>query len=266
MTPLLEPSPDLGYNGPCSDGAPFVDSGTEGVEVVEERRRREIAAAFRAALPHMIPILASVPLLGVAYGVLMHTHGYGALWSTLMSAIAFCGSMQFAAIPMLVTGFMPFQAFVLSFLVNARHLFYGISMLERYRGMGRAKLFLVYLLCDETFSICCTVNPPADVRRKDFFIWVSLLMYLLWVGGTFFGGFLGNFITFDTTGLDFTLTALFIVLFTEQCRERRNRPAAAIGVGCSVVCLLLFGPQRFIIPAMALMLVLLMTGRRRAWF
>jgi 4-azaleucine resistance transporter AzlC len=236
------------------------------VEVVEEHRRREIAAAFRAALPHMIPILASVPLLGVAYGVLMHTHGYGALWSTLMSAIAFCGSMQFAAIPMLVTGFMPFQAFVLSFLVNARHLFYGISMLERYRGMGRAKLFLVYLLCDETFSICCTVNPPADVRRKDFFIWVSLLMYLLWVGGTFFGGFLGNFITFDTTGLDFTLTALFIVLFTEQCRERRNRPAAAIGVGCSVVCLLLFGPQRFIIPAMALMLVLLMAGRRRAWF
>lgn len=214
----------------------------------------------------MVPIIASVPVLGIAYGVLMHTNGYGALWSTLMSAIAFCGSMQFAAIPMLATGFMPFQAFAVSLLVNARHLFYGISMLERYRHMGWAKIFLVYVLCDESFSICCTVDPPGGVRRKDFYIWISLLMYLLWVGGTLLGGLLGNFIAFDTTGLDFTLTGLFIVLLTEQCREKGKRPAAAAGVLCSVLSLLVFGPGNFIIPAMILIMTVLTAGRKSPWF
>lgn len=219
--------------------------------------------AFKVAFPHTIPMLTSVPILGITYGVLMGTKGYGVWWSTLMSAIAFCGSMQFAAVPMLTTAFNPFQAFLLSFLVNARHIFYGISMLDKYKGIGKIRGFLIYVLCDETFSVCCTVEPPSKIERKYFYLSVSLLVYSYWVGGTFLGGILGDFIKFNTKGLDFALTALFTVLFLEQWKKPKNRPAAIIGVLCSVVSLFIFGRTNFIIPAMIFMVMILMTGRKK---
>lgn len=222
-----------------------------------------IGAAFRAAFPVTLPVLTGFLVLGLAYGVLMATKGYGPLWAGLFSAVAFCGSMQFVAITLLITVFDPFQAFLLSLMVNARHIFYGLSLLEKYKGLGWKRWFCIYTLCDENFSLTSTVEPPEGVDRGTFFFAISLLDWLYWVVSSILGGVLGNFLTFDTTGLDFALTALFVVLLLEQVSKRENRPAAVIGIGATVVSLLLFGADNLVIPAMVLILVVLLAGRRK---
>ena len=182
--------------------------------------RRAIAAAF----PHTVPVLTGYLVLGAAYGVLMQSKGFGAPWVLLMSAVAFCGSMQFAAITLLTSAFDPLGAFIMSVMVNARHLFYGVSMLEKYRGLGGAKPILIYTLSDETFSVVFSAEPPPDVSRKDFYLAISLLDYAYWVGGSLLGSLAGQFIRFDTTGLDFALTGLFVVLL---CVPLRPGPSSA---------------------------------------
>ena len=180
-----------------------------------ERIRRTSChnGALRAAFPATIPVMTGFLCLGTAYGLLMQSKGYGPGWSVLMSAIAFGGSMQFVAVTLLTTAFDPVQAFLLSVMVNARHMFYGLSLLDKYKGLGKVRAFLIYVLCDETFSLMSTLEPPEGVARRDFYFWISLLDYLYWITGTALGGLLGSFLTFDTTGLDFALTALFVVLF-----------------------------------------------------
>ena len=149
-------------------------------------------AALRAAFPATVPVLTGFLCLGVAYGLLMQTNGYGPLWSTLMSAIGFGGSMQYVAITLLVSAFDPLQAFLLALMVNARHVFYGLSMLDKYKGLGKARFFLVFALCDETFSLVSTLEPPEGVARKDFCFWITLLDYSYWVIATALGGLLGD--------------------------------------------------------------------------
>ena len=226
-------------------------------------RSKRWGRALRAAFPVTIPVLTGFLCLGLAYGLLMQTKGYGPLWSTLMSAIAFGGSMQFVAVTLLTTAFDPIQAFLLSVMVNARHMFYGLSMLERYRGLGKVRGFLIYVLCDETFSLVSTVEPPEGVERKDFYFCISLLDYLYWVTATALGGLLGSFLTFDTTGMDFALTALFVVLFLEQWRKPENRPAGVVGILCAAGSLLVFGADNMVVPAMVLVLAVLLGARRR---
>lgn len=224
---------------------------------------KESKKAFIAAFPHTVPVLTGFLFLGTAYGVLMQTKGYGVQWSVMMSAVAFCGSMQFAAVTLLTAAFNPLQAFLLSLMVNARHLFYGISMLEKYKGLGKIRGFLIYVLCDETFSISRTSEPPEAVDRKRFYFWISLLDYFYWVFGTFLGGVLGNFITFNTKGLDFVLTALFAVLFFEQMKQKGNRFSGIAGLICTAFCLAVFGKDNFILPAMAVILCVLSVGRKK---
>ena len=218
--------------------------------------------ALRAAFPVTVPVLTGYVCLGLAYGVLMAANGYGPLWSVLMSAVGFGGSMQYAAIPILVTAFEPLQAFLLTLMVNARHIFYGLSMLERYRGLGWARFPLIYTLSDETFSLVSTLDPPEGVGRRDFFLCVSLLDYGYWVAGTALGGLLGSVLTFNAAGLDFALTALFVVLFLEQWKERERRPAGVIGVACAALSLAVFGPDNLVIPAMIMILAALLGGRK----
>ena len=179
----------------------------------ESRRAGGSSMALRAAFPATIPVMTGFLCLGTAYGLLMQSKGYGPGWSVLMSAIAFGGSMQFVAVTLLTTAFDPVQAFLLSVMVNARHMFYGLSLLDKYKGLGKVRAFLIYVLGDETFSLMSTLEPPEGVARRDFYFWISLLDYLYWITGTALGGLLGSFLTFDTTGLDFALTALFVVLF-----------------------------------------------------
>lgn len=220
-------------------------------------------AALRAAFPTTIPVMTGYLCLGMAYGLLMAANDYGPLWSTLMSAIGFGGSMQYVAITLLVTAFDPLQAFLLAVMVNARHMFYGLSMLDKYKGLGKVRPFLIYVLSDETFSLVSTLEPPDGVERKDFYFWISLLDYLYWVGATALGGLLGRFLTFDTTGLDFALTALFVVLFLEQWKKPENRPAGVIGMVCAAVSLAVFQANNMVIPAMVLILAALLGGRKK---
>lgn len=221
------------------------------------------AKALAAAFPHTIPVLTGFLTLGMAYGVLMQTKGYTTIWAVLMSAIAFCGSMQFVAITLLTTAFDPVSAFLLSLMVNARHLFYGISMLEKYRGLGKIRPFLIYTLCDETFSIASSVSPPENVDRKAFYVAISLLNYLYWVVGTALGGVLGSLITCNTKGLDFALTALFVVLFLEQMKKQSNRVSGVIGIVGSLVALMLFGAAKMVLPSMLIILLILLIGGRK---
>ena len=221
-------------------------------------KKTEIKKAFRAAFPNTVPILTGFLVLGMAYGVLMEVKGYGTLWSVLMSIMAFCGSMQFVAITLLTTAFNPIQAFLLSLMVNARHLFYGISMLNKFKGLGKIKYFLIFTLCDETFSIESSVNVPDNINRKYFYFAVSLLDYLYWITGTLIGSIVGKFISFDTNGLDFALTALFIVLFIEQIKSKDKIFPGAIGFISAAAALLLFNADNFVIPAMVLIMAILL--------
>lgn len=224
---------------------------------------RPFKGSVAAAFPHTVPVLTGFLVLGIAYGMLMQSKGYGAPWALLMSGVAYCGSMQFAAISLLTSAFDPLGAFVMSLLVNARHLFYGVSLLEKYRGIGSAKPVLIYLLCDETFSIISSVEPPEGVRPGNFYLAISVLDYLYWVGGTLLGSLAGQFIRFDTTGLDFALMGLFVVLFIEQVSNPKNRASGVVGLGCSVAALALFGADRLVIPAMILVLAALLIGRKK---
>ena len=223
----------------------------------------KLSAALKSAFPYTIPVLSGFMLLGITYGVLMNSKGYGVIWAVLMSAIAFCGSMQFVAITLLTAVFNPIQAFLLSLLVNARHLFYGISLLDKYKGLGKARFVLIYLLCDETFSIISSVNPPQNVNRQYFYLSISLMHYVYWITGTLIGGLLGSVVSMDTEGLDFVLTALFIVLFMEQMKGRENRLPGIIGIVCSIAMIFIFGASNMVIPSMVAIAALLIMGRKR---
>lgn len=228
-----------------------------------ESKKTEIKKAFLYAFPYTLPIFTGFLVLGVAYGILMQTKGYGAMWSVLMSLIAYCGSMQFVAITLLVSAFNPMQAFLLSILVNARHLFYGISMLSKYKGLGKIKYFLIYVLCDETFSISYSTKIPEGINKKYFYFFVSFLDYFYWAASSFLGGFLGNFITFNTKGLDFVLTALFVVLFMEQMKEKENRVSGVIGIICTTISLVIFKSNNLVIPAMIMIMASLLIRRKK---
>ena len=199
----------------------------------------------------------------MAYGLLMANAGYGIFWALLLSLLCYAGSMEFVAVSLLTAGFDPVQALLMALMINARHAFYGLSMLEKYRGTGWARPFLIFSLTDETFSLVSTLEPPDGVTRRDFYFWISLLDYLYWQMGSVLGALIGGLLPFDTTGLDFALTALFIVLFLEQWRKRENRPAALIGLGCTAVSLAVVGADRLVIPAMVLILAVLLGGRNK---
>ncbi len=226
-------------------------------------RKKKFSQALSAAFPHTLPVLAGFLVLGIAYGMLMLEKGYGPQWSVLMSAVAFCGSMQFVAITLLTTAFHPLEALILSLLVNARHLFYGLSMLEKYKGFGKAKTFLIYTLCDETFSIVSSVTPPEGVEAKYFYLSISLLDYLYWVFGTLLGGLLGELMPFDMKGLDFALTALFVVLFLEQIKKKGNWILGLIGIACALLSRVIFGAENMVLPALAIILITLLAGRKK---
>ena len=230
---------------------------------MELTKKNKFTHALSAAFPHTLPVLAGFLVLGIAYGMLMLEKGFGPQWSVLMSAVAFCGSMQFVAITLLTTAFHPLEAFILSLLVNARHLFYGLSMLDKYKGFGKIKGFLIFTLCDETFSIVSSAAPPEGVEPKYFYLSISLLDYLYWVGGTLIGGLIGNWMPFDMKGLDFALTALFVVLFLEQMKKKDNWVLGLIGIACALISRLVFGASNMVLPALAIILITLLAGRKK---
>ncbi|MBQ9844896.1 MAG: AzlC family ABC transporter permease [Oscillospiraceae bacterium] len=220
-------------------------------------KQNRIFAAFKTAFPYTIPVLTGFLFLGISYGVLMSVSGFPLWCPLLISCIVYGGSLQFAAVAMLLSAFAPVEVLAVALVVQARHLFYGITMMEKFKGTGWKKFFLIFGMSDETFSINCSTEPPADIDRPWFMLWVTILDWFYWVGGTAIGAGIGNFITFNTEGLDFAMTAMFVVIFIEQWLKDKKHWSAFIGMAASVVCLVLFGADSFLIPTMLCILLLL---------
>lgn len=227
-----------------------------------ENNKGIITRSFRAAFPCTIPMLAGFLFLGMAYGIYMNVSGFSFVYPMIMAAVIFGGSLEFLAAQMLLSPFAPLQVLMVSLMIQARHLFYGISMLDKFKDMGWKKFYLIYGMCDETFSINCTAEIPKDCDRGWFYFFVTLLNQLYWVGGATLGGLLGNLITFDTKGLDFVMTAMFIVIFLEQWLKEKHHFSEWAGLASSAACLLIFGKDNFMIPAMICILLLLTAFRK----
>lgn len=219
--------------------------------------------ALKAAFPYTIPIFAGFWFLGMAYGLLMNKSGFAFYWPMLMAMTIFSGSVEFVAVKMLQGSFHPLQSFLIALLICARHLFYGLSMLDKFKHTGWKKIPLIYGMCDETFSINYTAKIPEGVDRGWFMLWVTVLDYLYWVTGATLGALVGNWIKFDTRGLDFVMTAMFVTIFMEQWMKERSHVASIAGLVVSALCLLLLGGSRFVIPAMAFMLLFFMGLRSK---
>ncbi len=212
--------------------------------------------SLKAAFPHTIPVLAGYLLLGAAYGVLMDKQGYSLIWVILSSLFIYAGSMQFVSVGLLASGFNPINAALITLTVNARHLFYGISMLGKYKGVGKKKWYLVLGLTDETFSLLSSIKTTYNIDKGWFMFYITLLNHIYWISGSVLGSILGNFIPFDTSGLDFVLTALFVVSLIEKLLTTNNHLPEIIGASSAILCRLIFGPENFLIPTMILILVL----------
>ena len=213
--------------------------------------------ALKAAFPYTLPICTGFLALGIAYGIYMNKSGFSFIYPMLMSLFIFAGSMEIVTVSLLLSAFDPLSAFLLTIMVNARHLFYGISMLEKYKNMGIRKWYLIFGMCDESFSINCSVTPPADVDHGWFMFFVTLLNHVYWVAGATLGGILGSYIKFSTKGIEFVLTALFVVIFLNQWDETSNHLPAIVGLLSAAVCLFLFGSGKFMIPAMIVIILVL---------
>ncbi|OUN27101.1 AzlC family ABC transporter permease [Blautia sp. An81] len=212
---------------------------------------KTLKKAFLCAFPHTIPIFAGFWFLGMTYGIYMNVSGFSFWYPMVMSLTIFAGSIEFVAVNMLLGAFNPLQALAMTLMINARHLFYGISMLDRFRGMGWKKIYLIFGMCDETFSINYTAEVPPDVDRGWFMFFVTLLNHFYWFFGATLGGIFGGLIHFSTEGLDFVVTAMFVVIFLEQWLKEKNYTSALAGLGISLLCLATFGAESFILPAMA---------------
>lgn len=214
-------------------------------------------AALRAAFPYTIPIFAGFWFLGLAYGIYANVSGFSFLYPLIMSIVIFGGSLEFVTITMLLSPFAPMQAFLMALLIQARHLFYGIAMLDRFKGTGWKKYYLIYGMCDETFSINFTAKVPKGIDKGWFMVFVTLLNEIYWVSGASIGGIVGSYLTFDTKGIGFVMTAMFVVIFMEQYQREYSHITAWVGFAASFLCLELFGSQAFIIPSMLCILVVL---------
>ena len=192
----------------------------------------------------------------------MNVSGFSFVYPMLMSMTIYAGSMEFVTANLLLGSFDPLQALVLTLMINARHLFYGLAMLDRFRGTGMKKLYLIFGMCDETFSITCSAEPPEGVDRGLFMTFVTLLDHIYWVAGATLGGLFGSLIRFNTDGLDFVMTAMFVVIFLENWLKGGEHYSSLLGLGLSLMCLVLFGADSFIIPSMLAIIAALTLLRR----
>lgn len=218
--------------------------------------------AFRAAFPLTLPVMAGYLFLGLGFGLLLASKGYSCLWAFFMAVIIYAGSMQYAAIDLLAAGASLITTGIMTVAIQIRHLFYGLSLIEKYRHVGKKRWMMIYELTDETYSLVATSEPPEGVDTGWFYFFISLLDHSYWIAGCTLGALFGTLVKFNTKGVDFVMTALFIVLFINQWLDTKEHRPALIGVGSSVLCLILFGPDSFIVPAMLSILLILTIFRK----
>ena len=216
----------------------------------------------KAALHTSSPIRVTFIVLGIGYGILMQEHGFGPVWSVLSSIIIYSGTVQFVSVTMLSTGSV-IMAVITALMVSARHIFFSISMIGRYRNEGKKKWYLYYALCDETYAMLSKDNGPDDVNTSAYRLLVTLFDQISWVFGAFLGSCLGSVLNFDSTGIDFAMTALFTTVFLQQWIDAKNHIPAILGLAATFVCLLVFGTDFFLIPAMIIIIGVLTLTRKK---
>lgn len=224
---------------------------------------------FKKAFKDTLPVMAGYLVLGIGFGIIMTTSGYSPVWSLIMSLFIYAGSMQYAGIGLLTGGASLITVALTTLMVNARHLFYGISMVDKYKKTGKVKPYLIYGLTDETYALAVAANNDTEkevdiTSQNKYFFLITVMDHFYWVTGSMIGALLGTIITFDTTGIDFALTALFITIFTDQWLKTKKHLPAIIGVAASVLSLIIFGQQSFLIPSMILISAALLIMKRSA--
>lgn len=222
-------------------------------------KKKTLKAAFTATIPIFIGFL----FIGLAYGVYMNAKGFNYIYCTFMSIIVCAGALQFVGVELLVSAFNPIYAFIMSVMINARHIFYSISMLDKYKDTGLKKPIMIFALCDETFSINISAKISDDMDEKLYYFYVTCLVFFYWVFSSFVGGLLGGIININVTGIDFILTALFFVTFINQLIESKQYVPSLIGLISSFICLIVFGRDNFIIPSMIIILIILTVFRNK---
>lgn len=227
------------------------------------KQKEKYYKAIKTAFPYTLPIFAGFWFLGLTYGIYMNVSGFSFWYPMLMSLTIYGGSLEFVAVAMLLSTFAPIQTFFITLMIQARHLFYGIAMLEKYKGMGLKRWYLIFGLCDETFSINYAANIPEDVDHGLFYFFVTLFNHFYWFSGAMIGGILGSMLTFNTHGLEFVMTAMFVVIFLEQWLKEKKHYTAYIGIFFSIICLKLFGSKYFLLPSMFCILVCLSLIRKQ---
>ena len=218
--------------------------------------------AFKAAFPCTIPVLTGYFVLGLGYGIYVQSLGLPVWLPPLMGTVVYGGSLEFVLASLLLSSFSPLSAFLMALMIQARHLFYGLTMLERYKGYGLRSFYMIYAMSDETFSITCSAEPPEGVDRGWFMFFITLLDQFYWVASAFLGAAVGSVLPFSTEGVDFVMTAMFVVIFLNQWEKEKQHYSGLIGLAVPFVCLLVFGAGSFLIPSMVCILVLLLVLRK----
>ena len=218
--------------------------------------------ALKAAFPQTLPIFTGFWFLGMAYGIYMNASGFSFIYPLCMSLLIYGGSLEFVAVEMLLSPFAPLQTFIMALLIQARHLFYGLSMLDKFKGLGWKKYYLIFGMCDETFSINCSAEIPDDIDRGWFYFWITLLNQFYWSAAATTGGIIGSLLKINTSGISFVMTAMFVVIFLEQWLKEKEHTSSLAGLAISVLCLIIFGPDSFMVPTMVLVVGLLTLLRK----
>lgn len=219
---------------------------------------------IKYAFKQSLPIMAGYIVLGIGFGILLKSKGYGVIWAFFMSLFIFAGSMQYVGVNLLAGGASIITTALMTVMVNARHLFYGVSMLERYKDTKPYKPYLIFGLTDETYSLVCSGDVPEGVDRNKYFFLLTMFNQCYWIIGGVAGNLIGSLITFNTAGIEFSMTSLFLVVFTEQWMSTKDHTSAIIGVATSAACLLIFGSDNFLIPAMiGITIILIVLGEWR---
>ncbi len=218
--------------------------------------------AFKRAFPYTIPVLTGYLFIGIAFGVMYAEKGYSFLWAMLMSLFVYAGSGQYLAVNFFVPGVSFLQVIFLTLMVNIRHVFYGLSLVERFNRFGKSRWYMIFGLTDETYSLLCTTKVPEDVDEEKFLLAISLLDQSYWVLGSVIGAIAGSVLPINSEGIDFAMTALFVVIFVEQWMEKKNRIPEMIGVILAVISLQIFGADSFVLPAMLAIIFVLMISKK----
>ena len=219
--------------------------------------------AARKAFPYTIPVLTGYLFIGIAFGVMYAEKGYSFFWAVLMSLLVYAGSGQYMAVNFFVPGISFLHVIFMTLMVNIRHIFYGISLLEKFNNMGKKRWYMIFGLTDETYSLLCTTKIPEDVDEEKFLFAISIMNQSYWVLGSFLGAVAGMVLPFNSEGIDFAMTALFVVIFVEQWMDRKNRIPELLGVAAALLCLSVFGADRFVLPAMLCIVAVLFVGRKK---